>query len=80
MKIATKAEFIGDAINGNYKVEEEKELNLIHITKGFQKALNKEFNNCIKICNIKFRISPANVSDSIDVAIDLENNTNLQDI
>ena len=77
MKIATKAELTEN--NKDLKIEEEKELNLFHIVKDFQRALNKEFNNCIKICNIKFCISPANVSDSLDVAIDLEK-TNLQDI
>lgn len=80
MKIATRIkDYNISKIDKDFEieVEEEKEFDMFKSTREFQKILNKEFNNCIKISNIKFNIRPQNTSDSIDVAIDLDK-TNLQ--
>lgn len=82
MRIATKIkDFDISKVDKDFKleVEEEKEFDMFTTVRAFQKILNKEFNNCIEISNIKFRICPANVTDSVDVAIDL-NKTNLQNL
>ena len=82
MKIATKAKYEyanSKSFPTNLIVEEEKEFDIIKVTKEIQKLLNAGYNGCIKISNIKYSIKPVGIIDSLDVAIDLSK-TDLENI